>query len=113
MTDSRPGSVMTTRSAVHPIEAFSVASDAVLKSGCRLEGSFYGSDGYRAARSLFRSGFDLQTVGAHASVFNPPIFKRIYVEDEQCGIPYVTGSALLEARPSKDAFLSRALTGCL
>jgi type I restriction enzyme S subunit len=46
-------------------------------------------------------------------VFNPPIFKRVYVDDEEFGIPYVTGSTLLEARPAKEAFLSRARTGCL
>jgi type I restriction enzyme S subunit len=104
---------MTTMAAVHPIDAFIVPSDAVFKSGCRLEGSFYGSDGYRAARALFRSGFDLQLVGDHAAVFNPPIFKRVYVEDEESGIPYATGSTVLEARPAKDVFLSRALTDCL
>lgn len=98
---------------LHPIEAFTVPSDAIFQSGCRLEGSFYGSDGYRAARALFRSGFDLHNVGAHANVFNPPIFKRAYVDDEQHGVPYLTGSALLEARPVKDAFLSRTLTSCL
>jgi type I restriction enzyme S subunit len=99
--------------ALHPIEAFAVPSDAVFQSGCRLEGSFYGSNGYRAARALFRSGFDLENVGEHANVFNPPIFKRVYVDDEQSGVPYLTGSALLEARPIKETFLSRTLTSCL
>src|ERR1035441_7791221 len=113
MTVSRPNSLMTTMAAVHSIEAFTVPSDAVFKSGCRLEGSFYGSDGYRAARSLFRSGFDLQLIGDHATVFNPPIFKRVYVDDEESGIPYITGSSLLEARQAKDVFLSRSLTDCL
>lgn len=113
MTDSRPNSLTTAMADMHPIEAFTVPSDAVFKAGSRLEGSFYGSDGYRAARSLFRSGFDLPFVGDHATVYNPPIFKRAYVEDERSGVPYVTGSSILEARPSKETFLSRVLTGCL
>jgi len=113
MTVERPNSLTSTMATLHPIEAFTVPSEAVFKSGCRLEGSFYGSDGYRAARALFRSGFDLRELGAHALVFNPPIFKRTYVNDNVHGIPYLTRSALLEARPAKDTFLSKSLTACL
>jgi len=99
--------------SLRPIEAFAVPSEAVFQSGCRLEGSFYGSDGYRATRALFRSRFELPFIGDHAEVFNPPIFKRVYVDDETHGVPYLTGSGLLEARPAKEVFLSRTLTDCL
>jgi type I restriction enzyme, S subunit len=110
MTVSRPNSLMTTMSAVHPIEAFTVPSDSVVRSGYRLEGSFYGSDGYRAARAMFHSGFKLETLGSFAAVRWPGIFARRYVQDPAVGIPFLTTSDVAEAKPSRRRYISAALT---
>jgi type I restriction enzyme S subunit len=101
---------MTTMAAVHPIEAFTVPSDAVFKSGCRLEGSFYGSDGYRAARAMFHSGFKLEKLGSFAEVRWPGIFARRYVQDPAVGIPFLTTSDVVEAKPPHRRYISAALT---
>jgi type I restriction enzyme S subunit len=110
MTDSRPNTVITAMSVVHPIEAFTVPSEAVLQSGCRLEGSYYGSDGYRAARSLFRSGFELNELGTHAIVrwFGP--FSRTYVTDPARGIAFLSSSQIMEAKLEPEKYISTALT---
>jgi len=113
MTVERPNSLTSTMATLHPIEAFTVPSEAVFKSGCRLEGSFYGSDGYRAARSLFRSGFELVELGSRAAVRWPGIFARQFVKDPNCGIPFLTTSDLLEARPPNRRYVSVALTSGL
>ena len=88
-------------------ETFAVRETEMQGSGRRLEGSFYGSAGYRAVQSLEQSGFTLLPVSDCARVFNPPIFKRCFVNDEKYGVPYITGSVLMQARPEKDTFLSR------
>jgi type I restriction enzyme S subunit len=95
---------------MHPIEAFTVPSDAVLMAGCRMEGSFYGSDGYRAARAMFRSGFKLVDLGGRAKVqwFGP--FPRIYVDDPERGIPFLSSSDMMEARLGVDKYVSVALS---
>lgn len=95
---------------LHPIEAFTVPSEAVSRSGWRLEGSFYGSDGYRAARLLFRSGFDLPEVRTRAKVlwFGP--FARTYVVDPSKGIPFISSAEMMEARIRPEKFLSATLT---
>jgi type I restriction enzyme S subunit len=101
---------MTTMAAVHPIEAFTVPSDAVFKSGYRLEGSFYGSDGYRAARAMFRSGFELVDLGSRAKVlwFGP--FPRIFIDDKQRGVPFLSSSDMMEARLAPDRYVSSLLS---
>lgn len=110
MTDSRPNTVTTGMSVIHPIEAFAVPSDAVYGSGCRLEGNFYGSDGYRAARAMFRSGFELVEVGSRAQVlwFGP--FPRMYVDDPSRGIAFLSSSDMMEARLKPDKFVSSLLS---
>lgn len=110
MTVNRPNSLTSTIGALHPVEAFAVPSTAVFQSGCRLEGSFYGSDGYRAARSLFRSGFDLIELGTTAKVlwFGP--FPRIYVDDPLYGVPFLSSSEMMEARLEPGKFVSSSLS---
>jgi len=110
MTVDRPNSLTTTMATLHSIEAFTVPSEAVFKSGCRLEGSFYGSDGYRAARSIFRSHFDLVDLGTRARVlwFGP--FPRIYVDDPEQGVPFLSSSEMMEARLSPERYVSSLLS---
>jgi type I restriction enzyme S subunit len=113
MTDSRPNTVITAMSVVHQIEAFTVPSEAVMQSGCRLEGGYYGSDGYRAARGLFRSGFKLDDLGTRSVVrwFGP--FSRTYVNDPTRGIPFLSSSEIMEAKLEPEKYISVALTRAL
>ena len=110
MSDNRPNSLTTNMATLHPVEAFTVPSDAIFQSGCRLEGSFYGSDGYRAARSIFKSGFTLIDLGSRARVlwFGP--FPRIYIDDPDRGVPFLSSSEMMEARLEPARFVSSLLS---
>lgn len=65
----------------------------------RLEAGFYGSDGYAAMEAMTRSGFEMTTVGDLARVlwFGP--FPRRYVDDPEHGLPFLSSSHMMEARP--------------
>lgn len=56
------------------------------------------------------NSFELKTIGdISEEVFTPGIFKRIRVENATIGIPFLSGSDLLDARPSFDSFLSNKM----
>jgi type I restriction enzyme S subunit len=65
----------------------------------RLEATYYASDGYTALEALYQSGFELTTVGKLARVlwFGP--FARRYVDDPERGLPFLSSSHMMEARP--------------
>lgn len=54
--------------------------------------------------------FDLPTVGELSEkVFTPNIFKRLRVDSPDFGIPFLSGSDLLDAMPSFNSFLSKRM----
>jgi type I restriction enzyme S subunit len=91
-------------------EIFSVPSAEIHSGAHRLESSFYGSDGYQAVAFLKRSGFELVKLGTVADVEWPGIFARQFVTDASRGVPFLTTSDILEARPMAHKFISRART---
>ncbi|MCC6425989.1 MAG: hypothetical protein IT435_04130 [Phycisphaerales bacterium] len=92
---------------------FAVPSAEATQGDSRLTADFYSESGYRARKALIRSGFQLRSLREVAATSQPSIFKRCYVDDETHGVPYLTGAALVEARPPKIAFLSRSRTSTL
>jgi type I restriction enzyme, S subunit len=72
----------------------------------RMETIFYGSDGYQALEALRKSDLELTTVGKLARViwFGP--FARKYVEHPEHGLPFLTSSTMMEARPRPSKLVS-------
>ena len=78
--------------------------------GGRIDGLFHSNYHLEALAWLQRLPEDRRTtVGALATrVFQPPIFKRVPVEDPRYGAPFFGTSALMRADPDASYLLSRA-----
>ena len=85
------------------VDVFTTESQKVVTGAHRLEGAFYGSDGFRSVSQMERSGFDILHIGDHSDVcwFGP--FARTYVESSSHGTPFMSSSEMMEAilEPSK------------
>ncbi|MBA3778837.1 MAG: hypothetical protein H0X16_06000 [Chloroflexi bacterium] len=95
------------------MKTLSVESSLLWTGHLRLNASYYEATAGRAEELLRATGFPLARLGDAGvtdRVFNPPRFKRIYVNDEAHGVPYLTGAEMLTGRPEKRSFISRALT---
>lgn len=93
----------------------STASALDLLSGdFRLDGSYYSSDGIKAAKYL-RKWADakkekLDTLSSVANLFNGPRFPRIYVDEQDKGIPFLSSSDILFADLTNVRLLSKKYT---
>lgn len=70
----------------------------------RLDASFYVGDGQKQAREFIHSKLkklplSSLALGGQEGIFIPSRFKRIYVENSDCGFPYITGSGMTQANP--------------
>lgn len=85
-------------------------SSAVLDGALRLEAGFYGSGGYRALQAMGNSGFEINRVVDMAGVrwFGP--FSRVYVEDHQAGVPFLSSADIMGTRLEVKHYISKALT---
>lgn len=85
-------------------------SSEVYAGAMRLQGEFYGSNGYRAVRAMEKSGFQLERLGNFAKVrwFGP--FARTYVDDITAGVPFLSSSDMMCAKLETKNYLSTALT---
>ena len=92
------------------VETFAASSLEVDAGARRLEGEFYGSSGYRALRAMQRSGFKMTTVGELAHVRWHGPFSRVYVEDPEAGVPFLSSAEMLEARVVPGNYISQTLT---
>ena len=72
----------------------------------RMEAIYYGSDGYQAVEALHASKLELTSLGKLARViwFGP--FARRYVDDPAYGLPFLTSSTMMEARPKATKLVS-------
>jgi type I restriction enzyme, S subunit len=82
----------------------------VLSRPFRMEAGFYASEGYRALQAMEHSGFEMRTIYDHAQVIWPGVFARRFVKDPGHGIPFLSTSGMMEARPRSTVFLSRKNT---
>ena len=108
--DARVSRIFATALGFARVETFAASSLDVDAGARRLEGSFYGSDGYRALRQMKQSGFGTCTLGGCATVlwFGP--FSRTYVGDPEAGVPFFSSSEMLRAQPKPKHYISKALT---
>ncbi len=87
-------------------EMWGMEVSTVNESPRRFEVGFYASAGYRAVDAMRHSGFDITNVGDIASVVWPGVFARRFVQNPQHGIPFMTTSVMMEARPRVSNYLS-------
>lgn len=88
-----------------------IANSGILfKGDFRLDGSYHASGANKTTqlleerRRLFRR---LDTLGSVANLFNGPRFPRIYVDDPQRGVPFLSSSDMLLADLSSVKHLSK------
>ena len=68
------------------------------ESGERLDASYYLSDGPLTKLKLKNSPYPMTTLEKESkSIFSGNIFKRSYVESEEYGWPYITGSDMIKS----------------
>lgn len=67
--------------------------------------AYYFSSACVAARRAFDGGPTQRALEEVAEVFIPGIFKRLYADDPQYGIPYVTGRDVFQIQPASERFL--------
>lgn len=98
------------------VESFAASSEEVCSGAHRLDGIFYGDEGYQAKKSMTRAGFCLSTLSSIADVQWPGSigsysdFRRVYVNDEGAGAPFFTTSDMMQARHSEPKLVSRLFT---
>jgi len=110
MSDDLSSRLFEAGQAYTNMETFTASSKEVNTGAFRLEGAFYGSAGYRALKTMIRAGFAMTTVGQLAGVIWLGPFGRTYVDDPAHGVPFLSSSEMLEAKPDPKNYISKALT---
>src|SRR6185503_3330868 len=89
-------------------DIFARPSTAILSGARRLQAGFYGSDGYRALQAMEHSGFEIGRLFDLADVrwFGP--FSRVYVEDHNAGVAFLSSSEIMAAKLEPKNFVSKA-----
>lgn len=88
---------------------YTVSRGALSRNSLRLEASTNFSIIQKFYNQL-EDKYKLEAISdLSESVFTPGIFKRIRVENAKTGIPFLSGSDLLDARPSFNSFLSKKM----
>ncbi|WP_417385611.1 hypothetical protein [Gimesia sp.] len=101
------------------IEAFAAASSEVYSGSHRMDGEYYGDDGYRARQAVVRSRFPTKALHDLVDVYWPGTdgsyseYKRIYVDDKAYGVPFLSTSQMLLARFDDVKYVTRMLTGSM
>ncbi|MBK1704747.1 hypothetical protein CKO40_09400 [Halochromatium glycolicum] len=72
----------------------------------RMEAIYYGSDGYQALEALRNSHLETCRLGELTAVVWPGVFARRFVPDPERGVPFLSTSAMMEAKPKAKQFLS-------
>ena len=86
------------------------------ESGIRLDASFYAGTGQKQARAFIHSNIEKTllhrvTVDGSNGIYIPSRFKRMYVENEEHGYPYITGSGIVQEDPLQGCrYISRKYT---
>ncbi|MCO6042671.1 restriction endonuclease subunit S [Aeoliella sp. ICT_H6.2] len=129
--DCRFQSAFATAEEFSSIEVFAAASTEVYSGAHRLDGEYYGDDGYRAKHSLERSGFPRGQLQDTSAVFQPGLCGpnsesqahrgtsqrsprsrggRTYVDDKETGVLFLTTADMLQARFDSPRYISRVLS---
>ncbi len=107
-------SVFNTLSEYSNISTFVMPSaEVLLAGGTVLSCQRYCEEGYQAKHSLELSGFDCKQVVENYTVAMPLRFARTRVQDPEFGVPFLTGSAIAEAKVDKSDLISTTRTPSL
>lgn len=87
-----------------------LSSNKLYERPYRMEASFYTSDGYTSLNAMRNSGFTLQKIGDIATVWWFGPFARRYVSDPAYGVPFLSSSNMMEARPKSYNLISKKNT---
>ena len=91
-------------------ETYTLNSGEIYSLPHRMEAGFYASEGYRSVQAMEKAGFEITTIGDLSEVlwFGP--FARKYVTDKEKGIPFLSSSNMMEARPRDYNLISKKHT---
>lgn len=95
------------------MRASATISDELLRGDFRLDGSYHASEGIKTIQLLkgwAGSSRKLDSLGSVARLFNGPRFPRIYVDDPERGVPFLSSSDMLLADLSSIKYLSKKHT---
>ena len=88
-----------------------VHNKSFLKNGGRFDASFHLSDGLIVKHNIYNSPYPITTIGKVSSrVFYGNRAKRVYVSNPQNGIPFLTGSDIMQADLSSVKLASQKYT---
>jgi type I restriction enzyme, S subunit len=77
---------------------------------CRFEGTFYSPLALDAERKLKQANCEVLPLGSKnvtKNLFKPPIFKRMWVESQEYGPPFVSGNDIYRIAPAPERFVSK------
>jgi restriction endonuclease S subunit len=93
------------------MKTLKVKNNWLKESGQRLDASYHLSDGPITKVKLKNSPYPLTTLSKETKdIFSGNIFKRTYVESEEFGWPYLTGSDMMKAEIESGKFISKKYT---
>lgn len=89
---------------------YSISIRERLKHGKRLEATYHSKSIDEFYSKLFKDGVKLRSIAELSKeVFTPSIFKRIRAENSDNGIPFLSGSELLQQYPRFQNYLSKGM----
>jgi type I restriction enzyme S subunit len=91
-------------------DIWSISSERIQTSPRRMEVGYYASEGFRALEAMQKSQFEILAVRDIASIKWTGVFARRFVKERSRGLPFVTTSAMMEARPQPEVYLSKSNT---
>lgn len=91
-------------------DSFVVKSTSAWNGELRLDGGYYDNETVLALARIKDSGLQLDTIGDVADTFKGNIFRRIMVDSEEFGIPFLTPSDMFDANLAPGGYLSKKYT---
>lgn len=91
-------------------DSFVVKSTSAWNGELRLDGGYYDNETVLALARIKDSGLQLDAIADVADTFKGNIFRRILVDSEECGIPFLTPSDMFDANLEPGGYLSKKYT---
>lgn len=85
-----------------------IRSKSLIGDGYRIDPDIHLSEGVAIRRALLSLPYSLSTVGENSErVFLGNIFSRVYVKDQEHGVPYLAASDTVLANINTGKYLSK------
>jgi len=95
------------------VKVILVKRDWLEESGLRLEASGYTTGSREIKEKIRRSKYGYKPLASIAKIFNGPRFARVYIEDSDRSVPFLSNSDMLLANFAGIKYLSRKYTPAL